>query len=75
MNKASELSVDALPDCPYELQALLGQVRDRVRRNRDTTDMRLAVFIERLLAEKTAVPANANTDTKPQRQQRQRRRA
>ena len=73
MIKASELSVEALPDCPYELQALLGQVRDRVRRNRDTTDMRLAVFIERLLAEKTAVVAN--TDTKPQRQQRQRRRA
>ena len=73
MIKSSEMFAETLPDCPYELQALLSQVRDRVRRNRDTTDMRLAVSIERLLAEKSTTAAN--TDTKPVRQAKQRKRA
>ena len=72
MIRSSEMFAETLPDCPYELQALLSQVRARVRQNRDTTDMRLAVFIERLLAEKTA--AAANTDTEPARPAKSRRR-
>lgn len=67
---------EALPDCPNELESLLHQVRDRIRRHRDTADMRLASSIERRLAEKhghtRAANANAERQLGSARQGRQR---
>lgn len=66
-------ATEALPDCPVELETLLHQVRDRVRRHRDTADMRLANCIERRLAERGiqagvhAANANAERQAAPMR--------